>query len=216
MKYQYYTAAITAFAISATVAVAQEKNQQTTNTQTPDNQWLVDTSKLDGTEVYDFHGSKLGEIQQVLVDPKSGRIRYGVMEVDKAWNWNDPMVAIPWGSFTVKKANDKTPTLSLDSTKEKLEKAPKYKVGDAGSLYRKEAGEPIYTYWGIYWFDDPSDSSQSGNKNQQPGASGSRESGSSASSNTGSGQKNQGQNQGTGTDSSNKPQNDPTKANQDR
>ncbi len=120
-----------------------------------DTSGLVDASKLEGTDVYDFHGQKLGELEQMLIDPQSGHIRYGVMEVDKAWNWNDPHIAIPWGSFVVKKGDGETPNLSIDATKEKLEKAPKFKVGDANRLYSKEASEPIYTYWSIYWWEEP-------------------------------------------------------------
>ena len=119
-----------------------------------DTEGLVDASKLDDHDVWDFHGNKLGHMQHVLVDPKSGRIRYGVLEVDKSWNWSDPTVAIPWGSFAVKQDDGDKMTLSIDATKEKLEKAPKFKDGDADRLYDKTAGEPVYTYWGIYWVED--------------------------------------------------------------
>lgn len=187
MKYQDITAAVTALAMSSTIAFAAEDTQKSatatsgTSTattqaqnqnqnQNPADKWLVDSSKLDGAAVWDFHGNKLGDLQQVLVDPKSGRVRYGVLEVDKAWNWSDPMIAIPWGTFAVKKGDGKTPTISIDSTKEKLEKAPRYKVGDAGRLYEKKASQPIYTYWGIYWIEDPTPTGGAGERDQnKPG-----------------------------------------------
>ncbi len=152
-----------------TLATSGAFGADTTNTS--DHQWLVDASKLDGTAVFDFHGHKLGDLQKVLIDPKSGRIRYGVMEVDKSWNWNDPTVAIPWGTFAVKKGDDKMPNLSIDATKDKLEKAPKFKEGDADRLFGKEASAPIYTYWSIYWFDEPMPATQkdaTGNKSKSP------------------------------------------------
>ena len=147
MKYQKLTATFAAFALTSFVSFAAAPNNSA-NAKS-----LVDASKLDGTAVYDFHGNKLGDLQQVLIDPKSGQIRYGVLQVDKSWSWNDPEVAVPWGSFAVKRGDDKSVKLSLDATKEKLEKAPKFKAGDADRLFDKQASEPTYTYWSIFWYD---------------------------------------------------------------
>lgn len=150
MKNRTLTAVLAALAISSTAALAVPDNNQNANSK-----WLVDASKLEGTEVWDFHGNKLGGLQQVLIDPQTGRIRYGVMEVDKAWNWSDPQVAIPWDSFAVKRGDDMKTVLSIDATKEKLQNAPKFQTGDADRLFSKEASQPIYSYWSVYWFDEP-------------------------------------------------------------
>ncbi|OYW31031.1 MAG: hypothetical protein B7Z47_02320 [Chthoniobacter sp. 12-60-6] len=150
MKNRSITAVLAALAISSTAVFAAPDN-----TQNAGSKWLVDASKLEGTEVWDFHGNKLGDLQQVLIDPQTGRIRYGVMEVDKSWSWADPQVAIPWDAFAVKRGDDMKTTLSVDATKDKLQKAPKFKAGDADRLFSKEASQPIYSYWSIYWYDDP-------------------------------------------------------------
>ena len=147
MNHLKLTATFAALALSSVVSfVAETSNSANAKS-------LVDASKLDGTAVYDFHGNKLGDLQQVLIDPMSGQIRYGVVEVDKSWNWNDPAIAVPWGSFAVKRGDDKSVNLSLDTTKEKLKKAPKFMAGDADRLYDKQSSEPVYTYWSIYWYD---------------------------------------------------------------
>lgn len=151
MKIRSITAALAAIALTSTTAAFAAAD----STQNANSQWLVDASKLEGTEVYDFHGHKLGDLQQVLIDPQTGRIRYGVMEVAKDWSWTDPQVAIPWDSFAIKRGDDKKVALSIDATKEKLEKAPKFKAGDADRLFSKEASQPIYSYWSIYWFEEP-------------------------------------------------------------
>lgn len=144
MKLTKLIASLAAITLSSTVAFAADSAGS-----------LVDASKLDGVEVYDFHGNKLGDIQQILIDPASGRIRYGVLEVDKAWNWSDPHVAIPWGSFAVKRGENNVVKFSVDATKEKLEKAPRFKAGDADRLFSKDASKPVYSYWSIYWIEDP-------------------------------------------------------------
>ncbi len=147
MKYQKLAATFAALALSSVASFAADTNNST------DVKSLVDASKLAGTDVYDFHGNKLGHLEQVLLDPKSGQIRYGVLEVDKAWSWPDPKIAVPWGSFAVKRGDDKSVKLSLDATKDKLEKAPKFKAGDADHLYDKQVSEPTYTYWSMYWYE---------------------------------------------------------------
>ena len=150
MKNRSIAAVIAALAISSTAAFAVADN-----TKNADSKWLLDASKLEGTDVWDFHGNKLGGLQQVLLDPQTGRIRYGVIEVDKSWNWSDPQVAVPWDSFAVKRGDDKKTVLSIDATKEKLQNAPKFKAGDAERLFSKEASQPIYSYWSVYWFEEP-------------------------------------------------------------
>lgn len=157
MKIRSIPAVLAAIAItSSTAAFAAVDNTQNANAQ-----WLVDASKLEGTAVWDFHGNKLGDLQEVLIDPQTGRIRYGVMEVDKSWSWSDPQIAIPWDSFAVKRGDDKKAVLSIDATKEKLEKAPKFKAGDADRLFSKESSQPIYSYWSVFWYEEPSASMKS-------------------------------------------------------
>ncbi len=116
---------------------------------------LIDAANLNGHEVYDFNGKKLGDLQQILVDPVSGRTRYAVLQVDKAWDLNDPEMAVPWGAFKITKDGDEKLTFSLGATKERLERAPRYKVGDADRLYTREAGKPIYSYWELWWIEEP-------------------------------------------------------------
>lgn len=157
MKIRSIPAVLAALALTSSTAAFAAVD----NTQNASAQWLVDASKLEGTAVWDFHGNKLGDLQEVLIDPQTGRIRYGVMEVDKSWSWSDPQIAIPWDSFAVKRGDDKKAVLSIDATKEKLEKAPKFKAGDADRLFSKESSQPIYSYWSVFWYEEPAASMKS-------------------------------------------------------
>lgn len=115
---------------------------------------MVDSAKLDGTAVWDFHGKKLGDVQQVLLDPTSGRTRYVVLQVDKEWSLNDPEIAVPWSALRVRWKDDKNLEIALDANKEKLVGAPRYKAGDSNRLYNRDAGNTVYSYWGMTWMDD--------------------------------------------------------------
>lgn len=122
---------------------------------TPYAQNLIDASKLDGKKVHNMQGEDLGDVQQLLIDPQSGRVRYVVLELNKLWKINDPEVAVPFGAFQMTgKPADANFKMTLDTTKDKLSNAPKHKIGEADRLFTKEASAPIFTYWSIYWFDD--------------------------------------------------------------
>ena len=114
---------------------------------------LVDVGRLNGAPVTNMEGKKLGEIEQVLVDSQTGRLRYAVVEVDKFWRIDDPKIAVPWQALKLTREG-KDVKLALDATKEKLENSPRFKLGDADRLYTKSGGAPVYSYWAIAWFED--------------------------------------------------------------
>jgi sporulation protein YlmC with PRC-barrel domain len=133
-------------------------------------QGLLRASALDGKNVTDTQGNNIGEIKRVLIDPTNGRVRYMVVEVDKAWNWNDPEVAVPFQSYQIKRSGDQDVKVTLDATKEKLEKAPKFKEGDADRIYDQSAAEPIYSYWSVIWFEDEQSPEATGGSQVQQSA----------------------------------------------
>lgn len=124
---------------------------------------LTDVSSLKGKNITDPQGQDLGTVERLLIEPANGRIRYLVVEVNKAWKWNEPKVAVPFQVVKIQrqeegnqqqgrgnqKQGEKGIKLVINATKEKLEKAPKFK--DIDSLERQEAAQFIYRYWGASW-----------------------------------------------------------------
>jgi sporulation protein YlmC with PRC-barrel domain len=66
----------------------------------------------------------IGEVDDLVLDADSGTIRYAAVSVGGFLGIGDKMVAVPWKSFECRKDEDGNSYLSLDTTKEKLEKAP--------------------------------------------------------------------------------------------
>lgn len=134
------------------------------------NPGLVDASVLEGRTVKNPQGEELGEIERLLVDPRSGRVRYAVIEVDKAWQWNDPKVEVPFQSLQVTGQGDE-PTIVLDTTKERLEKAPRFRDDNMQAMSgAREASDTIYRYWSILWFEDPTPANQTARNDAASGA----------------------------------------------
>lgn len=66
----------------------------------------------------------IGEINDLVIDAQSGKIRYAAVSVGGFLGIGDTMVAVPWQAFQQNRDEDGELYLSLDTTKEKLEKAP--------------------------------------------------------------------------------------------
>ncbi len=164
MKINRIVTTFCAAALLTTVAQAENaaanpqsgaQSSAQSNPQSQMNANLIDAAKLDGKQVKNLQGQDLGTVKQLLIDPQSGRIRFAVIQVDKAMNLESSEIAVPFHALQISgKPDDANFHLALDATKEKLQNAPKTKVGEADRLYTKESSGPIYDYWAIVWFDD--------------------------------------------------------------
>ena len=59
------------------------------------NAHLLRASKLLGRDVDDSNGRKAGEIQDLVVSMSTGKLRYAVLDFDRAWNMNDKLLTLP-------------------------------------------------------------------------------------------------------------------------
>lgn len=116
--------------------------------------WRV--SELRGKNVENSTGDKLGDIKNVYVDPTYGRINYVAVSVGGFLGIGDRIVAVPWDAIKTSRVDDKE-KLTLNTTKEQLEKAPQYKI-DKGQM--REMVDPVYigkvyTFYSVrpYWND---------------------------------------------------------------
>lgn len=82
---------------------------------------LVSEDKLIGTDVVDATGKQIGEIEDVVIDLKSGQARFALMEFDKSWSPVDKLYAFQMSEFKPAKENGK---LMLETRKEALENLP--------------------------------------------------------------------------------------------
>jgi sporulation protein YlmC with PRC-barrel domain len=142
--------------VSLANAAPTSNNSQTDSAQSGSSNQssLIDTASLVGQEVRNPQGQSLGHIEKLLTDPASGRIRYAVIQVDKTWNWNDPRAEVPFQALQIQTDNNGKANVVLDSTRDKLEKAPKFQNQDQNRFSQREASEPLYSYWAVVWYDD--------------------------------------------------------------
>jgi sporulation protein YlmC with PRC-barrel domain len=114
----------------------------TSNVTTSD---VISSDKVEGTSVYNPAGEKLGSIDDLMIDKRSGQIRYAVLEFGGFLGIGTDRYPMPWNMLRYETSREGY-VVPLD--KAKLEKAPRYGDGKA-PVYDVEYGKRINTYYGI-------------------------------------------------------------------
>lgn len=115
------------------------------------------SSKITGSHVKNLQNQDIGTIDNLIVNPDTGRLRFAVLSVGGFLGMGDTNVVVPWTALTVEKpTSGNSPVYVLDTTKEKLEKAPRFDASKLADLYNRVTAEPIFTYYDIIWFPDVS------------------------------------------------------------
>jgi len=155
-----------ALAIGSSLGMAEDKaassgvstSSPSTSQYQPEQMQLFDSSVIENKKITDSSGKNLGKLERLLIDSKSGQVRFAVVQVDKEWSLNDPEVIIPWRTLQISGAAEKDLALKIDADRDKLMNAPHFDKMLVHQLNTREAGQPIYTYWGVTWEDMPASS----------------------------------------------------------
>jgi hypothetical protein len=108
----------------------------------------VTAEDVQGKDLWDFHGKKLGSIESVLLFPADG---FAFVVVDTSLAADDSRkVAVPWSKLHVKakEGSDDEVIYTLDATKAKLDAAPAYTSG-ADGRFDMAKGKMACDYWGV-------------------------------------------------------------------
>ncbi len=111
-------------------------------------------SEITGSSVKNLHSEKIGHIEDLVLDAGTGRIRFAVVGVGGFLGIGEAQVAVPWSAFDVNRDRDaeSVPYL-LDSTREQLEKAPRFDRNKLDELQPREASEPIFLHYRVVYIE---------------------------------------------------------------
>ena len=84
---------------------------------------LLSASSLNGTNVRNLQGENIGDIKDLMIDWKNGKVVYAVLSFGGFLGLGDKLFAIPLESFTFE-SPEHNEFAVLDISKEKLENAP--------------------------------------------------------------------------------------------
>jgi sporulation protein YlmC with PRC-barrel domain len=80
-------------------------------------------STIDGMKVRNAKGEDIGKVRDLVIDMSKGAVVYAALDFGGFLGVGDKLFAVPWSAFRCE-SNDKEKFLVLDTTKERLEKAP--------------------------------------------------------------------------------------------
>jgi sporulation protein YlmC with PRC-barrel domain len=109
---------------------------------------VISSDKVEGTKVYNAAGDKLGSIDDLMIDKRSGLVKYAVLEFGGFLGMGTDRYPIPWN--LLKYDTDKDGYV-VPIDKSQLEKAPKYPQNDVPA-YTDDYGRRVYDYYGVGWF----------------------------------------------------------------
>lgn len=115
-------------------------------------------SDILGMKVTNPQDENLGEIENLTIEPGSGRIRYAVVGVGGFLGMGETNVVVPYSALRYDHAASK---MNLDITKDRLKNAPRYDKKNPQNFNDRAWGEQTHRYYAQdpYWLS-PSDRSR--------------------------------------------------------
>lgn len=112
---------------------------------------LIASDKVEGTNVYRSNGDKVGYVERIMLDKRSGKAAYAVMNFGGFLGIGEESYPLPWSVLTY---NTNLGGYEVNVTDEQLKGAPKYSRGE--NWWEKSDASrdsAIYGYWGAppYW-----------------------------------------------------------------
>ena len=112
---------------------------------------LMTSSTLEGDEVVNLQGDKLGKIDEIMLDVPRGRIAYAVMSRGGFLGVGDRLFAVPWSALTLDTTRK---CFVMDADTSRFENAPGFDKDHWPSNAEFDGlGDQIHSYWGsrAYW-----------------------------------------------------------------
>jgi hypothetical protein len=106
---------------------------------------VISSDRVEGTNVYNESGDKLGSIDDLMIDKRSGHVRYAVLEFGGLLGMGTERYPLPWDMLKYDTSKDGY-VVPLD--KSRLEDAPHYPQ-DAPPDYDPDYGRRVNDFYGV-------------------------------------------------------------------
>jgi sporulation protein YlmC with PRC-barrel domain len=110
----------------------------------------VRASNIIGTDVVSSKGDSLGDIKEVVIDPRTGKVAYAVVAFGGFLSMGEKLFAIPFSSFDF---NVDKNEYVLDISKDRLKAAPGFDADHWPSMAEEKWNRDLYKYYdrSPYW-----------------------------------------------------------------
>ena len=106
---------------------------------------LMGADTLIGDHVHNLQNEHLGEIKEIMLDMRSGKIAYAVMASGGVFTLGERLFAVPWEALTLDTVNKRF-TLNID--KDRIENAPGFDTEHWPNMANQAWVTEIHNYYG--------------------------------------------------------------------
>jgi sporulation protein YlmC with PRC-barrel domain len=106
---------------------------------------VISSDRVEGTDVYNHAGDKLGSIDDLMIDKHSGQVRYAVLEFGGFLGMGTDRYPLPWNMLKYDTSKDGY-VVPID--KDRLNGAPSYAEDDRPD-YDDTYGRRVNDYYGV-------------------------------------------------------------------
>ncbi len=107
---------------------------------------LMSVESLVGNDVYNAKGEDIGDIKDIMLDMRSGRVGYAVLSFKAFLSLGEKLFAVPWDALTLDTKNKRF-TLSVE--KARLKKAPGFDKHHWPDMADQTWQKEIHAYYGV-------------------------------------------------------------------
>lgn len=107
---------------------------------------LMGASSLIGNDVYNHKGEDIGSIKEIMLDMRTGQVRYAVLSFGAFLGMGGKLFATPWTALALDTDNKR---FVLNVDKERLAKAPGFDKDKWPDMADQTWANEIHTYYGM-------------------------------------------------------------------
>ena len=108
-----------------------------------------------GAKVQDLQGDKVGQIEDFLTDPTSGRVQFAILKLTGDFARNGAYAPVPWpllaNANVESKQSGEPKTVILNVDKAKLQSGARFSVNRWPEQSHPTWGQDVYSNYGIPW-----------------------------------------------------------------
>jgi sporulation protein YlmC with PRC-barrel domain len=106
---------------------------------------LMGANTLVGNDVYNHKDEDLGDIKEIMLDMRSGKVAYAVLSFGGFLGMNEKLFAVPWEALTLDTANER---FILNVEKDRLSEAPGFDEDDWPDMADLSWSTKVHDYYG--------------------------------------------------------------------
>ncbi len=106
---------------------------------------LISSRRVEGTNVFDAEGRKLGTVHSVMINKRSGQVAYALLSFGGVLGVGSHIYPIPWEALDYDVDLD---GYRVEMSRDQLQHAPRMSLDDTDRPIDREHAEEVRSYYG--------------------------------------------------------------------